>query len=191
MHGSELTTGQHRLNGPPQTLGPVDRNNGQEGRADSPWQAAGRPPGRAGYVAGRAHHSRSQGGCTHTGKGVALHLPATPAQHSAGYSASLNTPWSPGHCRTCCQLGREEKSTAQSRHLQTSPPQHVTQVPGNANVGQLVHVFSSVKQDLIAFPDHKHNKCASFQTITYTEAIIAPPGNGPGSPYPILPDTCW
>lgn len=109
MHGSELKTGQHRLNEPSQTLGHVDRNTGQKGWTDSPWQAAGRPPGRAGYVAGQAHHSRSQGGCTHTGRGVALRLPVTPAQHSAGYSASLNTPWSPGHCRTCCPLGREEK----------------------------------------------------------------------------------
>lgn len=145
MHGSQLTTGQHRLNEPSQTLGHVGQNIGQKGWADSPWQAAGRPLGRAGYVAGRAHHSRSQGGCTHTGRRVVLRLPATPAQHSAGYSASLNTPLSPGHCRTCCPLGREEKSMAQSRHLQTSPPQHVAQVPGNANVGQLVRVFSSIK----------------------------------------------
>ena len=130
LHGWELTTGQHRLDGPSRTLGHVDRNSGQKGWADSPRQAAGRPPVRAGYVAGQARHSRSRGGCTHTGRGAALHLPASPAQRSAGCSASPNTPWSPGHCQTCCPLGKEDKSTAQSGHPQTSPPQHSNKSQG-------------------------------------------------------------
>lgn len=91
------------------------------GWADSPQQTAGRPPVRAGCVAGQAHHSCSQGGCTHTGRGVVLHPPASPAQRSAGCSASPNTLWTPGHCRTCCPLGREDKGMAQSAPTKVTP----------------------------------------------------------------------
>lgn len=101
LHGQELTTASkawlvhHRLH----------EGLWCKSSADSPRRKAGRRPARAGYAARRSHRSRSLGGCTHSGRWVALRPPAGPAPRSAGCSASPSTRSSPGRCQTCCRLG--------------------------------------------------------------------------------------
>lgn len=100
-------------------------------------------------MAGQAHHSRS-GGCTHW-EGVAPSA-SDPSTTLCWLLSSLNTPWEPWPLSSVLSAGEGGKKKHGSKQ---APPNitHTTRCtsPRNASVGQLVYMFSSVKQDLIAF----------------------------------------
>lgn len=177
-HDRELTPGQHSLDSPSDCR-PRGRGAQCEGQADSPWRAAGRPPARAGWVAGQAPRSRLQGGCTHSGRRAALRPPASPAPCSAGCSASPSTRWSPGRCPTCCPLGRTKARLRAGTQSDAPQPMGSTQTCSPPARTLLLQ-----NKDMVVSPDHVSSEHASFCTINYraVRGLTAPPGGGPGSP---------
>lgn len=143
-------------------------------------------------MAGRAHRSCSQGGCTHSGQWVVLHPPASPAPHSAGCSVSPSTQWSPARCRMCCQLGRTKAWLRVGTPNVTPTAFHTRRRErkrGLTHKQLACPCFLLQNKDLVVFLGHVINERVSFYTIGYRAiwGLTAPPRGGPGSP-PILLD---